>query len=89
MPSFGNEREAADIGMMAQNVMLACTAFGLGTCPQTSIGMMASIIKDELAIGDDLKLLFGIAIGYPDEENPGVRMVQDRLAIRDFMKIHD
>ncbi len=59
--------EAADVGAFGQSLMLACDALGFGSSPQTSLGMMANTIKRVLGVGDEVKLLYGLAIGYPDE----------------------
>ncbi len=66
MPEFGGVREAADVGMYAQNLMLAMTAYGLGSCPQTSLAMYAQPIKRELDIPSQHQLLFGISFGFED-----------------------
>lgn len=88
MPAFGNEREAADVGAFGQSLMLACEALGFGSCPQTSLGMMASTIKRVLGVGDDVKLLYGLAIGYPDEGRPAARLEQERLPLEQFVTRH-
>lgn len=89
MPAFGNEREAADIGAFGQSLMLACAALGVGTCPQTSLGMMAATVKRVLGVANDMKLLFGVAIGFPDEEHAAVRLEQERLDLARFVVRHD
>lgn len=63
-------REAADVGMYAQSLMLALTANGLGSCPQTSLGFHADTVRNVLGIDERYKLLFGISFGYEDPENP-------------------
>ena len=88
MPAFGNEREAADVGMFAQSAMLGATALGLATCPQTSLGLFAGTIKRVLGIDDSLKLLIGLAIGYEDETSPAARLVQDRVPPSDFIRAY-
>lgn len=60
-------REAADVGMYAQTLMLAFAAHGIGTCPQTSLGMFADVVRAELDLPDNEKVLFGISFGYEDE----------------------
>ncbi|WP_373080806.1 nitroreductase [Zhongshania sp.] len=67
--SFGI-REAADLGMFAQTLMLALTAEGMGSCPQTALSFQAHIVRSELRIDDRFKLLFGMSFGYPDEQHP-------------------
>ncbi len=62
-------REAADIGMFAQTLMLAMTAHGIASCPQTALSFHADIVRDILNIDPALKLLLGISFGYEDTEN--------------------
>jgi nitroreductase len=70
LPAWANEREAGDTGMYAQTLMLALTAHGLASCPQTALGMFSNPIKEELGIGAELKLFFGISFGYEDAQQP-------------------
>ncbi len=60
-------REQIDVGMYAQSLMLALTAFGVGSCPQTSLGFHADIVRKTLGIDAHYKLLFGISFGYEDK----------------------
>ena len=44
-------REAADLGMYAQTLMLAMTAHGLGSCPQTALEFSsADLVREQLGI---------------------------------------
>ncbi len=70
LPAWANEREAGDVGMYAQTLMLALTAHGLASCPQTALGMFSNPIREELGIGADLKLFFGISFGYEETQAP-------------------
>lgn len=70
LPAWANEREAGDVGMYAQTLMLALTANGLASCPQTALGMFSQPIREELGIGDELKLFFGISFGFEDTQQP-------------------
>jgi nitroreductase len=85
MPAFGNEREAADVAMFAQSVMLALTALGLASCPQTSVGLMAAPVRTVLGVGDEVKLLFALSIGYEDRTAKVARLAQDRLLVSGFL----
>ena len=67
LPSQFGLREACDLGMYAQTVMLGLVAHGLGSCPQTSLGFMANVIRPALGLGDHEKLMFGLSFGYPTE----------------------
>lgn len=85
LPRFANEREAGDVGMFAQILMLAAADVGLGTCPQTSLGMFAKPIKRLLGVDQSLKLFFGLAIGYQDTENSFSRLEQSRVSTEKFV----
>ncbi len=63
-------REAADLGMYAQNLMLSLSAHGLASCPQTALSFDADMVREELGVDSTNKLLFGISFGYEDIENP-------------------
>ncbi|MBO4673780.1 MAG: nitroreductase [Bacteroidaceae bacterium] len=63
-----------DAGLMGENMMLAAQSLGLGTCIQTgpirflTTDEKAKAFRDSLDIPADYKLLYVIAIGYPDEQ---------------------
>jgi nitroreductase len=63
-------REAADIGMYAQTLMLALTARGVASCAQGALGLFPDIVRQQLGVAANYKLLFGVSFGY---EDPGVR----------------
>ena len=67
LPAWGGIREAADLGMYAQTLMLAITAHGLGSCPQAALGTFSDVIREQLDIPADHKVLFGVSFGYPDD----------------------
>ena len=81
-------REAADLGMYAQTLMLAMTAHGLGSCPQTALSFEADLIREILGIPASNKLLFGISFGYPDPDAPVNRCLTDRAALPDAVTFH-
>lgn len=70
IPEEFSIREAADIGMYAQSLMLSLTAHGLASCPQTALSFQADPIREALGIESNLKLLFGLSFGYEDETAP-------------------
>ena len=63
-----------DAGLLGENMMLAAQSLGLGTCIQTgpvsflTTDEKAKAFRNSLDIPDGYKLLFIIAIGYPDEK---------------------
>ena len=70
LPSGFGIREACDLGMFAQSVMLGLVNEGLGSCPQTALGFHAGTLRQALGIADDRKLMFGLSFGRPLEDAP-------------------
>jgi len=54
-----------DIGCYLQSVMLLAREHGLGTCPQAALSATPGIVRAELGIPEDHKLLVGLSLGYP------------------------
>ena len=81
-------REAADLGMYAQTLMLTLTAHGLGSCPQTALGFQADYVREQLGIEANNKLLFGLSFGYPNPDDPVNGCVTDRAATVDAVAFH-
>jgi len=82
-------REAADLGMYAQTLMLAMNAHGLGSCPQTALSFHAAFIRETLGVAADNKLLFGISFGFPDPDAPVNNCLTDRVSVADAVTFHD
>tara|TARA_B110000503_G_scaffold75433_1_gene116483 strand:- start:313 stop:987 length:675 start_codon:yes stop_codon:yes gene_type:complete len=81
-------REAVDLGMYAQTLMLTLTAHGLGSCPQTALGFQADYVREQLGIASDIKLVFGISFGHPDADDPVNACVTERAALADAVTFH-
>jgi nitroreductase len=61
-----------NVGCLAQNIMLAATELGLGTCFLGSVQMMFAEPAmaehlQSLGFSDGYKLRYALAVGYPDE----------------------
>ena len=82
-------REAADLGMFAQTIMLGLTAHGLGSCPQTALAFHADYVREVLQIDAGNKLMFGISFGIPDPEAPVNHCLTDRAALPDAVTYHN
>ncbi len=88
MPQEHGLREAMDVGMYAQSLMLSLTACGIGSCPQTSLGFHADTVREVLGIDASYKLLFGISFGYIDETAAANRCRTPRAAVSDNTHFH-
>ena len=81
-------REAADVGMYAQSLMLSMVAHGLGCIPQTALSFHADQVRDALDIDASQKLLFGISFGFEAEDDPINACHTDRGALSDIVHFH-
>ena len=66
MPHPFDTREATDIGMYAQTLMLALTARDIASCAQGALGLYPGIVRDALGLPDTQRLLFGVSFGFED-----------------------
>jgi nitroreductase len=81
-------REACDLGMYAQTLMLSMVAHGLGSCPQTALSFQADQVRETLGIDASNKLLFGLSFGYLEDEAPVNECHTDRGALSDIVHFH-
>ena len=73
--------------MSVQNLVLAATAEGLGTCVmgapleiQDDVDKFLEIDKIPLPAGSQMELLCGVTLGWPDHEPPKApRQTEERL----------
>jgi nitroreductase len=63
-----------DIGRAAQNIMLAAAARGIGSCPIALDNQ--DLAREVLALPDDHRALWAVALGYPDEAGEVVQRRQ-------------
>jgi nitroreductase len=59
-----------DCGSVVQNIMLLATSYGLGTVAQAQAVIYPDIIRKVVTIPESKLIALGIAIGYPDWNNP-------------------
>jgi nitroreductase len=54
-----------DIGCYLQSVMLLAREQGLGTCPQAALSAFPDVVRAELGLPPEQKVLVGLSLGYP------------------------
>ena len=72
-----------------QNFMLAASSRGLGTCWMNAISICQEHIKRELKLEDELILVDGIAVGYPDPDSPINNIPRERLPVEAVVRWMD
>jgi nitroreductase len=73
--------DSLSVGMFLQTLLLALTARGLGSCCEVSIAGYPEIVRAMLAIPEELLILCGVAIGYPDPDFGANKLHVGREAI--------
>jgi nitroreductase len=88
MPEPFDAREATDIGMYAQTLMLALTARGVASCAQGALGLYPDIVRAHLGAPSDQRLLFGVSFGYEDPAVKANAARVGRAAVHDVVRFH-
>jgi nitroreductase len=77
-----------DYGMFLQSIMIAARAFGLDTCPQAAFITQHKAIRELLGLGENQRIICGMALGYADETAPINQLVTERAPLAEFVARH-
>ncbi|MEO8297120.1 MAG: nitroreductase [Burkholderiales bacterium] len=83
-----NTREAVDVGMYMQTLMLALTARGLASCAQGALRLYPDIVRRHLGLADRYRLLLGMSFGYEDASVKANAARVSRAALGDAVVFH-
>ncbi len=78
-----------DYGMFMGNLMAAARGRGLHTCPQFAWAQFHRLIRSELAIPDEQKILCGMSLGYEDERAIENSLRTERAPVSEWTTFHD
>ncbi|MFC2050484.1 nitroreductase [Chloroflexota bacterium] len=81
-----SSRQMVDVGAAVGYLVLAAHASGLATCPIGLIADYADEIKELLNIPENKKVVIGIALGYPDRENPMSQFRSSRVELNELAR---
>jgi nitroreductase len=70
-----------DCGLVAENIMLLATKYGLGTIAQIQAVGHPGVLRKVLGIPDSKLIVLGIAIGYPDWDDPVNQLRSERESL--------
>jgi hypothetical protein len=80
---------ALDVGMYVQTLMLAMSSRGIGSCAQASLRQYPTLIRGQLGIADDLRIMCGVSFGYEDVNVPANRTRQRREPLASNVTFYD
>jgi nitroreductase len=74
---------AIDCGGYVSNFMLAAQAMGVATIPQAALASQSHIVRRELKLGDDRRVVCGISFGFADPAHPANSYRTSRASLAD------
>jgi nitroreductase len=74
-----------DVGAVAQTIMLAAYARGLGTCPQAAPIRHPWIFREVLGIPPGKQVVLAMPIGYPEPDAPVNRFERARVPLEEIL----
>lgn len=77
-----------DCGLIAENIMLLAPRYGLGTIAQIQAVAYPDVLRGILKIPDSKLIVLGIAIGYPDCDDPINQLCSERASLDDICTWH-
>ena len=78
-----------DIGAFSMSVQLAAVEFGLQTISAYLLVGYPDILREEMGIPENTKIIFGLGLGYQDKEHPFNQPSTSRKPLDEFLKIKD
>jgi len=76
-----------DLGLFAQNVMIAAKARGVDTCPQVSFAPFHDVIASHLDMPAEEVTAFGMSMGYGDPDAAVNRTAMPRERVPGFARL--
>ncbi|MGW0160134.1 nitroreductase [Mycobacterium sp. NPDC003323] len=70
--------DALGVGMFVQTLLLALTDRGIDSCVQVATTLYPDIVREQLAIPEELNILCGLSIGYADPDFPANKLTVPR-----------
>jgi nitroreductase len=70
-----------DAGGIANFISLLATSRGLGTCMMAALAMYPDPVRKKLGLPSNKKIVLGLSLGYPDEQDPVNQLKTQRVDI--------
>jgi nitroreductase len=74
--------------MVAENIILLAAKYGLGTVPEIQAVFYPEVLRKMLAIPESKLIVLGIAIGYPDWDDPVNKFRSERDPLDEVIRWH-
>jgi nitroreductase len=77
-----------DIGMFLEALNIAARSFGLEACAQAAFGVYHAIVRRELRLTVEEKVICGLSLGFEDKEALPNQLRTSRVPVEKFAKFH-
>lgn len=77
-----------DCGLVAENIMLLATNYGLGTLPAIQAVAYPDVLRKVLQIPDSKLIVLGLAIGYPNWDDAANELRSEREPLAEIATWH-
>ncbi|MDR3056396.1 MAG: nitroreductase [Zoogloeaceae bacterium] len=77
-----------DCGVFIGNLLIAARAYGLDTCVQDSFADYPATIRRHLKLGENERVVTGVALGYADPNAPENQLVTEREPVERFAEFY-
>ncbi|RSZ61907.1 nitroreductase [Corynebacterium hylobatis] len=82
----GRVAEGGSCGGYVTSLLLSAESLGIAAVPQAAIAMYPDIIRRELGLGEERKIVCGVAFGYRDTGHPVNSFRTTRADIADVVE---
>jgi len=76
-----------DMGVMCQTIALIALEYGLGTCIMRAMVDYPAVVRQVVGIPASKKIMVGLAIGYPDWEDPLNQLITEREEVENLVTV--
>ncbi len=88
MDSSLGQWSLVDMGIAAENLMLAAWHFGVGTCALAAAVAYPDVLRSLLNLPESKRMILGIAMGYPDLSKPAATFRSSRETMEALVTWH-
>lgn len=78
-----------DLGAFGENIVLGATDHGLASMTAYQLIKYPQVLRQELNIPDDERIIIGIALGHEDQKDVVNQITSTRMNLDDILKIKD
>ncbi|MBX7058873.1 MAG: nitroreductase [Leptospirales bacterium] len=80
---------ALDVGCLLNTILLLAREYGLGAVPQAALGAFPNVVRRQLNLPEEEKVICGLSLGYPVEDSNLNRFHAPRVSSAEALRFYD